>query len=440
MSRRKPPQTPERATVLLIGGGGREHSLAWKLNQSPKLGTLFVTHPQNPGLAKLGTPTGIPSDQQHAIRIRQFCQDKSVDLVVIGPEDPLAAGLADTLRDAGFHVFGPNKDGAKLEADKCYAKSLMRSAAIPTADSRSFIDFNDAREYIESREHPPVVKAAGLARGKGVFVPESIEEAVAAAQHIMLERAFGDAGETIIVEDRLAGPEASILSLTDGKSIYILEPCQDHKRLLEEDKGPNTGGMGAFCPSTQINNAIIDDLQRTTFLPLLDILRREGIDFRGVLYTGLMLTHGGPKVLEFNVRFGDPECQPLMARMRCDLVDVLFKTATGQLDEARIEYDPRTACTIVLASKGYPASPETGHPITGIEEAQALEDVLIFHAGTNLDADGTIRTAGGRVLNVTALGATLADARRKALEACELINFEGMHYRRDIGADSLVTS
>ncbi|MFG0258661.1 MAG: phosphoribosylamine--glycine ligase [Phycisphaerales bacterium JB043] len=440
MPGRKTPPTPDRATVLLVGSGGREHALAWKLAQSERLKTLYVTHPQNPGLNALGRPLGVPSDQLHPHRIRQACQEHEIDLVVIGPEDPLAQGLGDTLREAGINVFGPNADGARLEADKSYAKELMRASSIPTAESRTFTDFRDATEYLESREHPPVIKASGLARGKGVIVPETIEESIEAARRVMLDREFGEAGDTMIVEERLKGPEVSILSITDGKSIYILDACQDHKRLLEDDMGPNTGGMGAFCPSTQVDEALLDDVQRSTLLPLLDILRREEIDFRGVIYAGLMLTHAGPKVLEFNVRFGDPECQPLMARMRCDLVDVLFKASTGQLDQVAIDYDPRVAVTIVLASRGYPEAPETGFEITGVDDAQSMDDVLVFHAGTRLDNEGVLRTSGGRVLNVTALGDTLQEARQTALGACERIHFEGMHYRRDIGASAMVTS
>ncbi|MHC4977044.1 MAG: phosphoribosylamine--glycine ligase [Planctomycetota bacterium] len=440
MAKHKPPQTPDRASVLLVGGGGREHALGWKLSQSPRLETLYITHPQNPGLNALGRPTGIPTGELKPHRLRQFCEDKKIDLVVIGPEDPLAEGFADELRRAGIVVFGPNADGAQLEADKAHAKEIMRAASIPTAEARTYTEFRDAQEYLESREHPPVIKAAGLAKGKGVIVPETIEEAIEGARRVMIDREFGDAGKTVIIEERLKGPEASILCITDGKSIYILDACQDHKRLLEDDQGPNTGGMGAFCPSPLVTEELIVDVQRSTLLPLLDILRRQEIDFRGVIYAGLMLTHGGPKVLEFNVRFGDPECQPLMARMRCDLVDVLFKASTGQLDQASIEYDPRVACTIVLASRGYPEAPETGFEITGIEDAEAIDDVLVFHAGTKLDNEGVLRTSGGRVLNVTAMGDTLADARERALQACEKIRFEGMHYRRDIGSDTLVTS
>lgn len=420
--------------VLLIGGGGREHALAWRIARSPRLGRLWATHPDNPGIGALASPCDAPLDLRHTFRMERFCANQEIDLVVIGPEDPLAAGLADRLRTERTAVFGPGAAGARLEADKAWAKQLMRGASIPTPDARTFTDAPSAIAYLESRESPQVVKAAGLARGKGVVVPDSLAEAVEAVERIMVRREFGDAGATVVIEERLEGPEASVLALVDGRTIYVLDPCQDHKRLREGDEGPNTGGMGALCPATLLDDRALDTIGRDVLVPAVDALKREGADFRGVLYAGLMLTHAGPKALEFNVRFGDPECQPLMARWRGDVLDALHRTATGRLDEASIDFDPRVACCIVLASSGYPDTPRAGDVIEGLDEAEAMEDVVVFHAGTKRDGEGRIVTAGGRVLGVTGLGETLEDARRRALAACDAIRFDGKQMRRDIGA------
>jgi len=433
MARRR-DDTPASINTLLIGGGGREHALAWRLKQSPRMGRLWVTHPQNPGLAALGSACEAPTDPRDPFRLQRFCERERIGLVVIGPEDPLAAGLADALRTDRTAVFGPGAAGARLEADKAWAKQLMRSASIPTAESHVFTDAPSAKEYLRSRESPQVVKAAGLAKGKGVLMPDSLDEALAAVDRMLLAREFGEAGGTIVVEERLAGPEASVLALVSDRTIYVLDPCRDHKRLGEGDTGPNTGGMGACCPTRVVDERMLSIVQRDVLTPAVDAMRREGIDFRGVLYAGLMLTHGGPKVLEFNVRFGDPECQPLMARWRGDALLALHQTATGRLDEASIDFDPRPACCVVLASAGYPASPRTGDVIEGLEEAEAMEDVRIFHAGTKRDDEGRIVTAGGRVLGVTALGETLEEARGRALAAGDAIRFPGKQMRRDIGA------
>ncbi|TVQ30412.1 MAG: phosphoribosylamine--glycine ligase [Phycisphaeraceae bacterium] len=428
------PRIPDTFRILLIGGGGREHALAWKLRQSPRVERLWVTHPENPGLGALGDPCEAPLDLKHSFRLERFCEKERVNLVVIGPEDPLAAGLADKLAAPGRAIFGPGAEGAKLEADKSWAKQLMRSASIPTAESRTFTDPRKAKSYLETRETSQVVKASGLARGKGVVVADSLDEALEAIDRIMVQRAFGDAGAAVVIEERLQGPEVSVLALTDGRAIYTLEPCQDHKRLLEGDRGPNTGGMGAYCPSGAVDDAMMSRIEQGVIVPAIDALRREGVEYRGVLYAGLMLTPAGPKVLEFNVRFGDPECQPLMMRLRGDLAEILYRAGAGGLADADIDWDPRTACCIVLASRGYPDKPETGETIVGVENAEAMEDVQIFHAGTKRDGEGRLVTAGGRVLNVVALGDTLAEAREKALQACDVIHFPGMQLRRDIGA------
>ncbi|MGQ0628639.1 MAG: phosphoribosylamine--glycine ligase [Phycisphaerales bacterium] len=430
--------------VLLVGGGGREHALAWKLRQSPRLGKLYLTDANNPGLAGLGEYCG--SEINYARRdyfgIRRFCQLKSVGLVVIGPEEPLAAGLADALREPVMPgvpvplVFGPTRQGAMLEADKAWSKELMRSASIPTAEARIFNEVEAARTYMRSRKEPHVVKAAGLAKGKGVVVPASIEEGVHAIDSIMLRKEFGDAGRTVVIEEKLQGREVSVFALVDGQNIFMLEVCQDHKRLQEGAKGPNTGGMGAVCPpheSATLDEAFQSRLEREILVPTVDALRREEIDYRGVIYVGLMLTPGGPKVIEYNARFGDPECQVLMMRIRCDLVEVLSAAASGTLHKVDLSWSPTPAVCVVLASGGYPEKPRTGVPIRGLDEAAKVEGVQIFHAGTARDREGNIVTAGGRVLNVAAVGATIEEARARAAEAAEMIVFEGKQWRGDIG-------
>jgi len=428
------PSQPPGIRALLIGGGGREHALAWRLSQSASLEELWLTHPENPGLAALGQACDAPFEPAHPFRLQRFCDKQGVNLVIIGPEDPIAAGLADSLRAPGRAVAAPSRAASRLEADKAWAKDLLRSASIPTAEGRPFRNAESARAFLESREEPQVIKAAGLAAGKGVIVPETRNEALEAVDRIMVRREFGDAGETVVIEERLQGPEVSVLALVDGRTIYILEPCQDHKRLLAGDAGPNTGGMGAYCPAPVLDDAAMDEVQREILVPTVDALRRDGIEYRGVLYAGLILTHAGPKVLEFNVRFGDPECQPLMARFQGDLAETLWRTGAGRLDDADIGWDPRVACCVVLASRGYPGKPETGHVIQGVEEAEALGEIHVFQAGTKRDRTGNLVTAGGRVLGVTALGETLDEARELANRACETIQFEGKQYRRDIGA------
>ncbi|MCW5775872.1 MAG: phosphoribosylamine--glycine ligase [Phycisphaeraceae bacterium] len=421
-----------RTNVLLVGGGGREHALAAALVRSRGMGDLWLATPGNAGLASLGRGIDFVPSRREIYRLVQFCDHKRIGLVVIGPEDPLAEGWADALRAPHRRVFGPGADGARLEADKAWAKQLMRGAAIPTAEGRAFSDPEAAIAFLESRDEPQVIKAAGLAKGKGVVVPETLEEARAAIDRIMRQRIFGDAGRTVVIEERLKGREVSVLALVDGRSIHVLPPCQDHKRLRDGDAGPNTGGMGAFCPAEGIDDELMARVERQILVPTLDALRREGIDFCGVLYAGLMLTPGGPKVLEFNTRFGDPECQPLMSRFRGDLLQTLIAACDRRLDEMDLEWDPRPAVCVVLASEGYPESPRTGVPIEGLEEAGEVEGVTVYHAGTKIGERGRVVTAGGRVLGVTALGETMAEARERAYAACGRIRFEGMVYRRDI--------
>lgn len=436
----------EPVNVLLIGGGGREHALAWKLSQSPRLGKLYITHPENPGLRALGIPVDVPVDIRQIYRLQLFCDKHNIGLVVIGPEEPLAAGMADALISPTRAVFGPLGAAARLEADKAWCKQLLRGASVPMGEGRSFSDYEQAKAYVETREDPPVIKASGLAKGKGVIVPSSLAEALNALDRIMNKLEFGEAGRTVVVEERLEGPEVSVMALVDGRSIYLLEPCQDHKRLGDRDTGPNTGGMGAYCPGGLvwgIDDAIIDTIQSEVFVPTLDALRREGIDYRGVLYAGIMLTPAGPKVLEYNCRFGDPECQAMMMRFDSDLIEVMIATARGgekRLEDLEIRWSPAASCCIVLAAKGYPEKPKKGAPITGIEAAEAIPGVKVFHAATRIDntlpADAPSRlvTDGGRVLTVCAAADSIAEARAIAYRAANLIQFEGKQMRSDIAA------
>ncbi|MCC6969123.1 MAG: phosphoribosylamine--glycine ligase [Phycisphaerales bacterium] len=425
---------PDKVNILLVGGGGREHAIATAISRSPRVGDLWTTHPENPGLAKLARAVDVPVSAREIYRLQQFCDHKKIGLVVVGPEEPLAEGFADKLASPTRVVFGPLAEAARLEADKAWAKQVMRSASIPTADSRTFSDFTAAKSYVETREEAPVIKAAGLAKGKGVIVAATTEEAIVALERIMVQRIFGDAGRTVVVEERLEGPEVSVLAIVDGRNILVLPPCQDHKRLGDNDTGPNTGGMGAFCPSHTLTPDVMETVEREILVPTIDALRRDGIDYRGVLYAGLMLTPAGPKVLEFNVRFGDPECQPLMTRLKSDIIELMLATCAGKLDQIDVEWSEQPACCVVLAAKGYPDKPRAGDAITGLDQAEKLPGVSVFHAGTRRNEKGQIVTSGGRVLGVTALGADLPDARRRAYEAADLINFDGKVMRRDIGA------
>jgi phosphoribosylamine--glycine ligase len=432
----------DQLNVLLIGGGGREHALAWKLRQSARLGELYAVDTSNPGLAALAKPCPVVIDYKNLFPLRRWCEVNRVGMVVIGPEEPLAAGVADALAEPVVHggpvplVFGPNKIAAQLESDKAFAKELMRSALIPTAEARVFTDASAALNFLQTRNEPHVVKASGLAKGKGVFVPSTIQEGLDAVERIMLKREFGEAGRAVVIEERLKGREVSVFALVDGRSIYILEACQDHKRLGDGATGPNTGGMGSLSPTRTIDDRLMERVQREVLVPTVDALRRDGIEFRGVLYVGLMLTPAGPKVLEYNVRFGDPECQVLMRRLNCDLLEVLAATASRRLDQVEIAWDPRPAVCVVLASGGYPDKPRKGVPISGLEEAAAVDGAVVFHAGTAIDpASGRVVTAGGRVLSVTAVGDDVEDARRRAYRAADCIRFDGKTYRTDIGTD-----
>jgi phosphoribosylamine--glycine ligase len=422
-----------RMKVLLIGSGGREHAIAWKLAESPRVTELFVA-PGNAGTSQVAENVAL--DPLKFKDVEKFIKRTGIQFVVIGPEDPLAAGLADFVRTLGIPVFGPSKEAAQVEADKWFAKELMRHQSIPTAEARAFTDASAAEEYIRVHDSGCVVKAVGLAKGKGVTVCYRAQDALEAVDQIMRKRVFGEAGSRIVIEEKLSGPEVSILALVDRSAIYVLESAQDHKTVEEGDTGPMTGGMGAYSPTPLITSSMLAQIERQILVPAVDGLRRDGIEYSGVLYAGLMITHNGPKVLEFNCRFGDPETQPLMMRLKSDLTEVLLATAEGRLNKVELKWDPRPAICVVAASGGYPGAFKTGMAITGIDKADALPDVKVFHAGTSLK-DGKVVTSGGRVLGVSAIGKTLTDAQRKAYQAMGLIQFEGMHYRKDIGMQAI---
>ncbi len=419
--------------VLVIGSGGREHALAWKLADSPLLTELFCA-PGNPGTAQVAE--NVDRDVMDFARIEKFVARTGIELVVIGPEDPLAGGLADRIGAMGVKVFGPTRDGARLEADKWFAKELMRQQAIPTAEARSFTDPLAAEEYVRVRDEPVVIKAAGLAKGKGVSLCRTADEAVAVIDRIMREKTFGDAGGRIVIEEMLHGPECSILAFVSGESIYMMDPSQDHKPVNDGDTGAMTGGMGAYSPTPVVTEAMLRQIERDILVPVVDGLHRDRIPYKGVLYAGLMLTPAGPKVLEFNCRFGDPETQPLMMRLKSDLLEVMLAVADERLEHIELKWDPRPALCVVAASPGYPGDYPKGLAITGIDQADAMNDVKVFHSGTKMAGD-TLVTDGGRVLSVTALGSSFADARKRAYQAMSKIRFEGMHFRTDIGHQAM---
>jgi phosphoribosylamine--glycine ligase len=414
--------------VLLIGSGGREHAIAWKLRQSKELGQLYIA-PGNAGTAQCGQNVAIADNDVPALV--GFAREKRVGLVVVGPEDPLAAGAVDVMEAAGIKAFGPTGAAAQLEADKAFAKQMMRACAVSTAEARVFDRFSDAKAYIASRDEPVVVKAAGLAKGKGVVVCDDPADAILAAEKIMVDRIFGSAGDRVVVEDKLLGEETSILAFVDGRSIYLMESSQDHKPIGDGDTGPNTGGMGAYSPAPIVTDDMMSRITREILVPVVDAMNRNGTPYKGVLYAGLMITSGGPRVLEFNVRFGDPETQPILMRLKSDLLEVFLAVCDGRLEESFLQWDPRPAVCVVMASGGYPGDYEKGKPIRGIEDAEALEDVIVFHAGTGRRGDEVV-TNGGRVLGVTALGANIAAAKKRAYEAVDRIKFEGAYCRRDI--------
>ncbi|HWQ15349.1 MAG TPA: phosphoribosylamine--glycine ligase [Roseiflexaceae bacterium] len=411
--------------VLLVGGGGREHALAWRLRQSPLLDDLFVA-PGNPGTAQLGH--NVPVEAGATELLVDIARRERVGLVVVGPEAPLAAGLADACAAAGVPVFGPTAAAARVESSKAFAKRLMQEAGVPTAAAHIFEDAAEAAGFARASRRPWVVKADGLAAGKGVVVPEDVDGTLEAIG----ELARTAAGVRLVLEERLRGPEVSLIALCDGTRLLVLPPAQDHKRLLEGDRGPNTGGMGAYAPAPHLSPEDARRLADELLAPVVRTLAAAGTPFRGALYAGLMLTEHGPRVLEFNARFGDPETQALVPLLEGDLLAALLACAEGRLDPAMLGWARGTAACVVLAAAGYPEAPRLGDPISGVEAADE-PGALIFHAGTAWE-EGRLVTAGGRVLGVTGLGRTLHAALARAYEVVDIISFAGMQYRRDIGA------
>jgi len=423
--------------VLVIGSGGREHALVWKIAQS-KLANKIFCAPGNAGIAEQAECLQIKADDIPALL--DFARREKIDLTVVGPEAPLAAGIVDEFSRHKLRIFGPHKEAAKLEASKVFAKQMMARYNVPTADFRVFSDLEEAKRYISVRGAPCVIKADGLAQGKGVSVAKTISEALQAVTAIMQEKIFGEAGRRIIVEDCLAGQEASIIVLTDSREVIPLAAAQDHKRVFDHDQGANTGGMGAYSPAPIVTDKLFKEIQETVVHRIISGLLKEGIEYRGVLYAGIMLTDKGPKVLEFNVRFGDPETQAVLPRMQSDLLEAMLAVSERKLSRLKsLDWDRRACVCVVCASGGYPGEYEKGKEISGIEEAEKDKDVVVFHAGTKLltttDQRPTTKivTSGGRVLGVTGLGQTIKEAIDKTYQAVEKIHFEGMHYRRDIG-------
>ncbi len=418
--------------VLVIGSGGREHALAWKLAQSSGVDRLFCA-PGNAGTEQLGENVPIKATDLPALLT--FAKTNAIDLTVVGPDDPLAAGIVDLFRDNGLRIFGPAKSAARLESSKIFAKELMRANGIPTARAETFERSDDARRFCETAKFPLVIKADGLALGKGVVIAEDIGAAHAAISQMMDEAQFGAAGLRVVIEEFLRGWECSLHALVSGSSYRMFATARDHKRAFDGDEGPNTGGMGAFSPADLWNGDMQAQFEREVMQPLL----RAHVQYSGLLFPGLMVTDAGPHVLEFNCRFGDPETQVILPRLKSDLLPLLEATINGSLGDVRIEWDEHAAVTVVLASGGYPNAYETGKPISGIADAAKLRDVHIFHAGTKRQRTEIV-TNGGRVLAVTALGKTIAVARDKAYEAAALIHFEGCHYRRDIALSAVAAT
>jgi phosphoribosylamine--glycine ligase len=416
--------------VLLVGGGGREHALAWAMSKSPKLTKLYAA-PGNAGIADVAECIDISAEDVPAICTA--VKDLGIDFVVVGPEAPLVDGLADKVRAMDIPVFGPSAAAAELEGSKGMMKDLMAKYDIPTADYQRFDEPDAAKEYIRVKNHPVVVKADGLAAGKGVVLSHTLNEAYAAVDHIMIEEAFGHAGAEIVIEEFMVGEEASFFALCDGTRAIPLAGAQDHKQVHDGDHGLNTGGMGAYTPAPVLDEAMQKRIMDEIINPTIEAMAKEGAPYSGVLFAGLMITDDGPKVIEFNVRFGDPECQPIMSLLKSDALEMLHAAATGNLDKIKLKWDKRAALTVVMAAEGYPGRYQKGTAINGVDDANAMDDVTVFHAGTALGDDGQLVANGGRVLGVTALGDTVADAQKRAYEAVDAIDWPEGFCRRDIG-------
>ncbi len=419
--------------VLVIGGGGREHALVWKIAQSPKVEKIYCA-PGNAGIAQLAECVPIKADDIDGLA--QFAAKNLVDLTVVGPEDPLSRGIVDRFGAQGLRIFGASGNAARLESSKSFAKAIMEKYKIPTAKGSRFSDPESAQAYILQMGAPIVVKADGLAAGKGVIVCETEEEALSALKRIMVDREFGEAGDHVVIEERLVGEEASFLAFTDGKTVLPLPTSQDHKPIYDDDKGPNTGGMGAYSPAPVVDGYLHRKVMQTVMLPTVKGMAQEGCPYKGVLYAGLMIKGDQVKVLEFNARFGDPEAQPLLMRIKNDIVDVMEAIIDDRLHECTLEIDDRATVCVVMAAGGYPGSYKKGLPISGLEKAAEMEDVMVFHAGT-AEAEGKIVASGGRVLGVTALGDSVGKAITTAYEAVSAIHWDEVFYRKDIGVKAL---
>jgi phosphoribosylamine--glycine ligase len=419
--------------VLVVGSGGREHALVWKLRQSPRVSEVLCA-PGNGGIRRLAACSPIDAADIHGLLA--LAESQKVDLTVVGPEAPLSMGIVDLFEQHGRRIFGATRRAAEIEGSKAFSKELMHRHRIPTAVARVFVTAAEARSYIRDVGAPIVVKADGLAAGKGVVICRTVADADDAVKMIMEDRVFGDAGTRVIVEELLEGEEASFLAFTDGETVLPMPSAQDHKAVFDGDQGPNTGGMGAYSPAPVVSPALHEEVMASVMLPTVRAMAAEGRPYRGVLYAGLMITAKGPKVLEYNARFGDPEAQPILCRLESDLLPLLEACIDGTLSQQRPVWRPEAAVCVVLASGGYPGRYATGMPIQGLEDAGRVDGVTVFHAGT-AEKDGRIVTAGGRVLGVTAIGATVRDAIDRSYLAAGKISFEGMHYRRDIGRKAL---
>ena len=416
--------------VLVIGGGGREHALAWKITQSPKVTQVFCA-PGNAGTAVIAKNVSIPADQID--QLLQFAQENEIGLTVVGPEQPLVMGIVDRFQEKGLRIFGPSACAAELERSKAFSKNIMKKYGLPTAEYETFTSHEKARRYIDKETGPIVVKASGLAAGKGVILCRNAEEGRHAVDTIMKDKLFGSAGDEVVIEEFLQGQEVSVLAFTDGNTVLLMDSAQDHKAALDGDQGPNTGGMGAYSPAPVFTDIMRQKVRDKIMFPLVRAMKAEGRPYQGILYAGLMLTKHGPKTLEFNARFGDPETQPLLVRMESDIVPLFEACIDGTLEQCDLKWKPETSVCVVMAAKGYPGSYEKGKEISGLDEAGALPDVVVFHAGTKGES-GKVLTNGGRVLGITATGPDTPSAIAKAYEAVSKIKWDGIHYRKDIGA------
>ena len=419
--------------VLVVGGGGREHALVWKIAQSPAVKKVYCA-PGNAGIAQMAECLSISAEDVKSLTDR--AEKERIDLTVVGPEAPLTLGIVEAFQEKGMRIFGPSQEAAEIEGSKAFTKDLMKKYGIPTGDSETFSDYGSATEYVKGKGAPLVVKADGLAAGKGVIICRTPDEALSALDLIMVRKAFGAAGARVVVEEFLEGEEASFLAFTDGETVLPLPTSQDHKPIYDNDQGPNTGGMGAYSPAPVVNQKVYREVMEKVMIPTVRGMAKEGWKYQGVLYAGLMIKGENPKVLEFNARFGDPEAQPLLMRMKSDLVPVLEATIDGNLAGQKVEWEDRASVCVVMASGGYPGSYEKGKPITGLEEAARVPDAFVFHAGTTFK-EGKVITHGGRVLGVTALGSGIQEAIQRAYEAVAKISWEGAYYRKDIGQKAI---